>query len=227
MENWSWDDLKPKKKKNKIQRMLEDEDEKDYKGAISRAPLYHRYFEDYSEKTVKKANGRSKIVREYVGKYYTRDCSDGLWVAWKLVYIALFLAGTALYVLGMIRTAGVNSAIYTALPGLLSAIPVVILFATLCSCTVTERNLTKYGYKLYLKLTRWCLFTGGVIAIYGVGTIIYMILNPGTVRETIASTLLAFGAVIVYAIIAVIEHLTVYNETANKRTPDDDSIVIS
>ena len=227
MEDWSWDELKPKKKKNKLQQRLEDEEEKNYKGAVTRAPLYHRYFEGYSESRVMKPGGKSKIVRQYVGSYYTRDCSDSMWVVWKLIYIFMFIAATFLYVLGMIRQVGANTVVYTALPGLVSAIPVVILFATLCSCSVTSRKLTKYGYSLYFKLIRWCLITAGIIAVYGICTIVFMFLNPALAGETVLSTVFAFCSALIYGAIAFIEHWTGYNETSDKETPGDDSVIIS
>lgn len=224
---WNWDELKPKRKPNAIQKLIDAEDEKKEGGSIIRSSLYHRYFEGYRETKTVLPGGRSKIVREYAGKYYSRSCSKAAWIIWKAAYLALFAAGVFQYVFALTRAAAVNMEAYTALPGLLSAIPTVLLFATLCSYTALGRRLTIYGYNLGKRLVIISFIAAGIIAIYGICSILFTILNPESFSDTIPSVLLAFGSCICFSLIAVFELRADYIETENDQTSNDNGVIIS
>ena len=87
--------------------------------------------------------------------------------------------------------------------------------------------MTKYGFTLSSRLILMCLITAGLIALYGLCTIAFMIMNPAYTAETILPCVLAFGAAVCFAAIAFIEHRTDYVEIDNPNTPDPDSILIS
>lgn len=229
MDNWNWDELKPKKKKSALMQRIEEHDEKLSSGKthVTHSLLYHRYFEGYSETKVLAPNGRSKIVREYVGEYYTRKGSDRMWILSKIAYIVIFLAAAFFYVYALTREAAVNHVWYAALPGLLSAIPAVLLFVTLISCTISSRKLTSYGFSLFGRLILLCLITGGLIFLYAVSCIIFMILNPSLASGTRLPLVMALIAAVIFASIAFIEYRTGYDKITNPRTPDPDSVIIS
>lgn len=68
------------------------------------ANLYGNFFEGYIEEYVPRRNGRGRrIVRTYVGKYYSPDQSQRRFGVTKVLYVLLYLIGAGLFVSSLIQ----------------------------------------------------------------------------------------------------------------------------
>ena len=79
-------------------------------GYHSRA--YHRHFEGYRETEVTDAKGRTRIRRDYVGEWYSRDLDRGKRVALKLILAVLWALTAAVFVFTASRATYANAAWY-------------------------------------------------------------------------------------------------------------------
>jgi hypothetical protein len=88
----------------------------------SRAPgqgfhsnAYHRYFEDWSEYEVLEQTGKVRIRRIYTGIWYKQDLEDGHRVLLRLLFSALFVCATVLFIICSTQYMGSNRCWYIAI----------------------------------------------------------------------------------------------------------------
>jgi hypothetical protein len=141
---------------------------------------YHRFFEGYNEKKLSRKDGsRNRIERVYIGRYYKRFCGDRTWYAFKVIYIVLYAAAAFLYIYALSRPAGSNRAWYSAAPGLISAIALVLTFERILSCVISARVMKIYERKyVFVRLFYVCLVTGLLLFLTAAACAVYTVLNP-------------------------------------------------
>lgn len=196
---------------------------------IRHSGSYHRYFEGYSEQKVPGENGhRNRIVRVYVGDYYKRKCSDCAWIAVKAAYALLYLAAVAVYLFAMVLPIGSNHAWYVALPGLLSVVPLILVFAKLTACLVTKRTMMIYDFKyVFHRVVRYCTAAAGFLFATALMKLLYILVNlPGEVWPEVFSCLGCFlGAGLILGI-GLLERNAKYEIIKNKNVPSEDGFVL-
>ena len=204
--------------KTRIRRRAGEKGFGERRNFILKNKAYHRFFEGYKEETVMQEGGKkSRIVREYVDKYYRRDCSDREWFFVKAVYVTLYMAAAALYIFALTSPAESNVAWYAAGPGLLSVIPLTFLLIKITSCLSAKRNMTVYDYKYVFKqVFQYCVVTAAFLGLTALMMLLFIILNPQAdfSIEIVPCVCCFFAAGIVIAI-GIIERRAKYKRVEN------------
>lgn len=142
--------------------------------------FYHRLFEGYREVRVPRdGRERGRITRVYTGDYYKRACGELRWHLTKAAYLLLYLVATAVYLFAMTRRVEVNTVWYTAAPGLLSVIPMILLFSKLTACLSANRNMVIYDYKyVFQRLFPLCALTAFFLCTTALMCLAFLLLHP-------------------------------------------------
>lgn len=177
-ENWGWNSGFYQREQSgsgeRNERTLEDN--------IRGQGFYHRLFEGYREELVSGEDGkRKRIVRTYTGNYYQKKCSSCRWILGKALYLFLYLAAAMAYLFALTRPTEGNTVWYTAAPGLLSVIPMMLLFAKVLACAAAKRKMVLYDYKYVFKRLFWfCAVAAGFLCATALMLLLFLILNPQT-----------------------------------------------
>lgn len=107
---------------------------------------YHKYFQGYTE--VRKLNAKGRVASE---RYYTRPwIVSGLsrrsyWLV-RLLYALLVVASAALFITALCQEIPGNVSLIVALPGLLSAMLLILLAASTLMYIFVERKMTLWDH---------------------------------------------------------------------------------
>lgn len=131
-------------KRTRDERFTEDINAMDSR-AHSRA--YHRFFAGYTEvKKVKQGGLGYTIDRVYTGQYFERRMGKGRSIALKALYLALYLAAAAAFVMSAVARVEINSVWYIVAPEALSAAALVWAGVGVVNYLIAPMKMTKYEY---------------------------------------------------------------------------------
>jgi hypothetical protein len=216
------------KRKHKFYRVNEPE-KNESKNSLSYGGSYHRFFEGYCEETVPGKNKKRKIIlRTYVANYFKRDCSDLVWHLIKATYLSLYLAAVAVYTFAMTRRLGSNTVRYAAVPGLLSVLPLMLLFAKIIACVAAKRKMVVYEYKyVFNRVFLYCATASTSVCATALMKLLFIILNPQTqILQELISCLDCFLSAGMILSIGVIERRADYVCVDNPNTPAEEGVII-
>lgn len=206
-------------------RELED---RDLESNIRYNGFYHRLFEGYREELVPREDGKRKqIVRVYIGDYYKRKCSNGQWLLVKAAYVLLYLAAAAVYLFALTRPAESNTVWYTAAPGLLSVIPMMLLFAKIMACMAAKRNMVIYDYKyVFQRVFLFCAIAAGFLCATALMMLLYLVLHPqADVGKELTPCLCCLLSAAMILGIGVMERRAEYESVENPNASPEDHAV--
>lgn len=210
-------------------RLIQRCEERDYESPLRHSNAYHRFFEGYCEGYAEKAEGgRRKIVRTYVGSYYKRDCSDRAWLGMKISYVVIYLSAALLYLYALVQPVAGNSVWYAALPGLLSAIPMLLLASKILACIVSHRVMVAYDYKqVFCRIFPYCAVAAAFLSLTAMMALLCMILNPQA--RGIGDFLPILGCLSAAALVFVIGRTELnaqYIRIENSNVPRENDVII-
>jgi hypothetical protein len=215
-------------RKERKLRHMEEEDGGWIGGAINHSGAYHRFFEGHSEEVIRNKSGkRAGIVRVYVGEYYSRKCSDREYLLAKATYVFLYCVAAIAYLFALTRPTESNMVWYTAVPGLLSVVPMILLFVKTVNCTMAKRRMKAYEYKVFKKLFLLCVITAGFLCVTALMVLLFIILNSpaDTGKEFVPCIFCILGACMILAI-GIVERRARYERLENPNIPTENSIII-
>jgi hypothetical protein len=142
--------------------------------------FYHGYFEGYTETKVPKPNGKgNRITRIYTGEYYRQDLTRRQRVLIRLVYGALYLFALSAFLFSTTRQVASNNTWYVGLPGLLVAIPMLLMLIITIAYITTRRDMKLWDYKSSsINLKKVSLVTSACYGVLALLTVVFIILNP-------------------------------------------------
>jgi hypothetical protein len=220
---------KKETRKERRMRRLEEAEGGELNSIFHHSTYYHRFFENYSEAMVPKKNGKgNRIIRMYTGYYYRRACSDLNWVLTKFAYIVLYLIGASAYICAFGSPLAGNFNECAALPGLLSAVAMLLLLANIISCTFENRTMTIYGYRTSFKrLVLFCYIAGGLLFATLMVILLSIMLNPKDISEKeLFSLFFCLAAAVSVAIIGHIERKAKYERLPSDNKPISNGVII-
>lgn len=139
---------------------------------------YHAFFEGYTEREVLDEKGRKRIQRVYIAPWIVEDLTPARRHRVRLAAWALYLTAVAIYLWCMTRRVGSNGSYYVAAPGLLTVIPLLLLFFALITFTVRKEKLTKYDYKSNTKKLKILSLSGTILmALTAAMVLLYFLLH--------------------------------------------------
>jgi hypothetical protein len=219
LENYGVDEGFYQREARKSRRPEEGElEERKLEDNIRHSGFYHRMFEGYREELVSTGNGKhKKIARIYVGDYYRKKCGRSRWLLGKVVYLLLYLLAAAAYLFALTRPIKANTVWYVAAPGLLSVIPMGLVFVKLMACIAAKRIMVIYDYKyVFQRLFPLCTVTAGFLCVTSLMMLLSWILDLRTVLwNTLvpcASCLLGAGLIFM---IGALERRAEYEQIKN------------
>lgn len=164
---------------------------------------YHAFFEGYTEQEVLDEKGRKRIQRVYTAPWIVEDLTPARRRRVRLLAWALYLAAAGVYLWCMTRRVGSNGSYYVAAAGLLTVIPLFLLFFALITFTIRKEKLTKYDYKNNTRKLKWLSLSGAVLmALTAAMVLLYFFLHPeeNAWSELLGSGLLAVSAVFLFVL---------------------------
>jgi hypothetical protein len=216
------------KRKRKLYRSNEPEAHES-KNSFPYGGSYHRFFEGYCEETAPGKNGkRKKISRIYIANYFRRDCSDFTWHLIKASYVLLYLAAVAVYIFAMTRGLGSNAVWYAAVPGLLSVLPLMLLFAKIVACVAAKRKMVVYEYKyVFNRVFVYCATASAFVCATALMKLLCILLSPqARMLQEFMSCLGCFLSAGALLCIGIIERRADYVCIENPNTPTDEGVII-
>jgi FtsH-binding integral membrane protein len=191
---------------------------------------YHKFFAGYSESMVPNKKGtRNKILRKYVGSYYSRECSDSAWILSKALYLLLGLMAAALFLYGISRPTETNRLWYVVIPSSASTISLILFLTKLADCILKKRKMTVYEYRTtFGSLFLWSMITSGLLAITAVTALISSVLTDSgesPLMKAAAVTACLFSSICIFMIGAA-ERRNSYSETPGEEEPYQNGVII-
>lgn len=121
---------------------------------------YHRYFEGYRETLEQDETGKRRIIRQYVGTYYKRDCTRVQWTLIKLLYLLLSATSAVLFSLGEIRKLPCSGLPYVELSCAVASFSLFVLLITVLTCLTKRQRMDIHDYKsAFVRLRQLSLIT--------------------------------------------------------------------
>lgn len=189
---------------------------------------YHSFFEGYTERLALDENGRQRLQREYTAPWIVEDLSPAKSRRVRIVAWFFYLAAVGIYLWCALRPVGSNSSPYVAAAGLLTVIPLLLLFFALVTFTLHTEKLTKYDYKSNRKRLRVLSLAGAILmAATAAMVMLYFLLHieQGWCDGLLGSGLHAVSALCLFALWRVL-HSIPYKEIANSAQPSEGGSVI-
>lgn len=189
---------------------------------------YHSFFEGYTERLALDEKGRQRIQREYTAPWIVEDLSPARSRQVRIAAWLLYLAAVGIYLWCALRPVGSNSSPYVAVSGLLTVIPLLLLFFALVTFTLQGKKLTQYDYKSNRKRLRVLSLMGAVLmAITATMVLLYFLLHTeqGWRDGLLGSVLHAASALCLFALWRVHSRIP-YKESANTAQPLEGGSVI-
>lgn len=162
---------------------------------------YHAFFEGYTEMEMLDEKGRKRIQRIYTAPWIVEDLTPARRRCVRLLAWMLYLAAVGFYLWCMTRRVGSNGSLYVAAAGLLTVIPIFLLFFALITFTIRKEKLTKYDYKSNTSKLKWLSLSGAILmALTAAMVLLYFFLHPeeSAWSELLGSGLLAVSAVFLF-----------------------------
>ena len=121
---------------------------------------YHKYFQGYTEIRTVKPNGTIGIERRYTAPWLQHQLDTRQWVLTKAAYVLGVLISTILFLLALVQRVPTNTAAIVAAPGMLTVIPVLLMWMYVCAYVTAPRKMTRWQYQsgkkkieLYTRMT--------------------------------------------------------------------------
>lgn len=177
---------------------------------------YHRYFRGYTEIRVPKADGRFQIQRYYTQPWIVSTASDRDHIGKRVWMLLLLAASWAAYVWSMCLPLGSNRWWITAIPGLISAIMLVLLSAVTVGYLCARRKMTLWEYaSTAQRLKRISAITGGCMAMTVPAKLVFLLRYGGDAPSELLSSVAALAAALAAAGMYLLERKTVYTTIPN------------
>lgn len=191
---------------------------------------YHNYFEGYTETRVVKPNGRgTKILRVYTGIYYTQDMTDRRWKLNRILFSALYLCSTVLFLLCASLNISSNKSWYVALPEILSFFGLFWMLYILVNYMITPRSMTVGCYRSTSKpIIKSSRLTAAALGLSAFMQLVYMFQH---IYENPLSGVLCsvgfFGSSATIFILGTLESHITYKKTHSENKTMGDGVEIS
>lgn len=175
---------------------------------------YHAFFEGYTEREILSEKGHRHIERVYTAPWIVEDLSPASRLHIRLAAWVLYLGALAGYLWCMTRRVGSNSSPYVAAAGLLTVIPLFLLFFALITFTTRKEKLTKYDYKSNKKKLRLLSLSGAILmALTAAMVFLYALLHASR-SELPGSAILAVAALCLFLFWRTVRRIP-YKEVEN------------
>lgn len=127
--------------------------------------FYHSQFEGYSERYEWDEQGKKKLVRVYTGEYYRPAQTLSQQRLFAVLRVLLFLAGTALFLIGAAQPAVCNGVFYVTLFQALTVAALAFVLMGICSHLLVRGDFTLPAFNHGpARLKRWSLL--GSLALF-------------------------------------------------------------
>ena len=216
--------MKKDKVRDSLSESAEEREKKDMK-LMPHSKHYHRYFEDYSERLVADENGKRHIERKYVGKYYSRNCSELGWLLIKAGYSLLIMTAAVLFSWGSMQDVPANKLQIVAMCNAVSTLSGFALVVVAVICLTKKQKMDVHDYRSgFKRLKLFCLVTSVCMAVNG-GAILLAAATETVERSEnsfAAGLTILLAAVLLFVVFCLEKqaHYTV-EAAANDTTLDD------
>lgn len=193
-----------------------DRDNEVPESGFRHSDTYHRYFRGYTEIRREKPNGGYRVDRYYTQPWIVSTAPVRDYWLTRLMYAVLVILSWGLYLWALTKDLGSNRSLMVAIPGLPSAILLVLLSAVTVKYLFVPRKMTLWEHESSTKrLKTMSLLTGGCIMLTAACKLIYVLTFQGGGLCEWISIFATGAAAVSAAMLFLMERKVVYTAIAN------------